>query len=88
MQPSGSNNEQAAKCVMQLHIQEQKALRWYGHVCRQADDGLTKCMLFGQVKGPGHVGNPRKIWNDVVLSHSHDLSMSCPYQVAQNKSAW
>ena len=39
-----------------------KRLRWYGHVCRQADDRLTKCMMFGQVKGPGHVGKPRKIW--------------------------
>ena len=38
-----------------------KRLRWCGHVCRQADDRLTKCMLFGPVKGPGHVGKPRKI---------------------------
>ena len=55
-----------------------KWLRWYGHVCRQTDDGLTKCMLFGQVKGPGRVGKPRKIWNDVVLSDIHQLSMSRP----------
>ena len=39
-------------------------------------------------KGPGHVGKPRTIWNDVVLSDIHHLSMSRPYQVAQNKSAW
>ena len=45
-------------------------------------------MLFGQVKGPGHVGKPSKVWNDVVLSGIHHLSISRPYQVAQNKSAW
>ena len=45
-------------------------------------------LLFGQVKGPGHVGKPRKIWNDVVLSDIHHLSISRPYQVAQSKSAW
>ena len=65
-----------------------KRLRWYGHMCRKADDRLTKCMLFGQVKGPGHVGKPVKTWNDVVLSDIHCLSISCPYEVAQNKSAW
>ena len=45
-------------------------------------------MLFGQVKGPGHVGKPRKILNDVVLSDIHHLSIPRPYTVAQNKSAW
>ena len=44
-----------------------KRLRWYGHVRRQADDRLTKCMLFGQVKGQGHVGKPRKIWSDSLV---------------------
>ena len=45
-------------------------------------------MLFGQVKVPGHVGKPIKIWKDVVLSDIHHLSISHPYQFAQNKSAW
>ena len=27
-------------------------------------------------------------WNDVVLSDIHHVSISRPYQVAQNKSAW
>ena len=45
------------------------------------------CTLFGQVTGPGHVGKPR-IWSDVVLSDIHHLSVSRPYQVAHNKSAW
>ena len=57
-----------------------KRLRWYGHVCRQADDRLTKCMLFGQVKGPGHVGKPRKIWNDVVLSDIHHRPFPAPVE--------
>ena len=57
-------------------------------MCRQADDRLTKCILFGQVKGQSHVGKPRSIWNNVVLSDIHHLSISRPYQVAQNKSAW
>ena len=52
------------------------------------DKLMTGCMLFGQVKGPGHIGKPRKMWNDVVLSDIHHLSISRPYQVAQNKSAW
>ena len=30
----------------------------------------------------------RNISNDVVLSDIHHLSISRPYQVAQNKSAW
>ena len=66
-----------------------RRLRWYGHVYRQTDDRLTKCMLLGQVKVSGrtHVGKPRKIWNDVVLSGIHQLSISRPYQVAQKKSA-
>ena len=33
----------------------------------------------------GHVS---KVWSDVVLSDIHHLSISRPYQVAQNMSAW
>ena len=29
-------------------------------------------------QGPGHVSKPRKIWNDVVLSDIHHLSISHP----------
>ena len=43
--------------------------------------------MVGQVKGPGHVGKPRDIWNNVVLSEIHRVSIYRPYQVAQNKSA-
>ena len=42
---------------------------------------LTKCVLFGQVKNPGHIGKPSKNWNDVMMSDVHHLSISCPYQV-------
>lgn len=45
-------------------------------------------MMFGQLKGPGHVGKPWKIWNNVVLSDMHRSSLEvygdcltsvCPY---------
>ena len=42
-------------------------------------------MLFGQVKRSGHIAKPRKIWNNVVLSVVHHLSIfplsSCADQV-------
>ena len=45
-------------------------------------------MLFGQVKGPGHVSKPAESWNDLILSDTHHLPIARPYQFAQNKSAW
>ena len=65
-----------------------KRLRWYGNLCRQADGILTQCMMFGQLKGSGHVGKPREIWNKVVLSDIYHVSVSCLRQVAQNKPTW
>ena len=65
-----------------------KRLRWYGHVCRQADDRLAECMLFGQVRGPGHAGKPGKLRSDMVLSDMHHLPSFRPYQITQTKSAW
>ena len=29
-------------------------------------------------QGPGHVGKPRDIWNDIQLSDIHHLPSSCP----------
>lgn len=55
--------------------------------CRLVADWLTKRMLIGLIKGPGHVGQPEKFW-DNVLSDVYHLSISHPYQVAQQKSTW
>ena len=57
-------------------------------MCRQADDRFTSCVMVGQVKGPGHVGKPRDIWDNMDLSDIHHVCVSHPYPVAQNKSAW
>ena len=65
-----------------------KRLRWYGHVCRMPDTRLPKKVLYGQVKGRGVVGRPRKIWNDVLLSDTHCLNIRRPHSDAQNRSAW
>ena len=45
-------------------------------------------MLYGQVKGRGAVGRPRKIWNDVLLSDTQSLNITRPHSDAQKKSAW
>lgn len=65
-----------------------KRLRWYGYVCRMPDTRLPKKMLYGQVKGRGVVGRPRKLWNDVLLSDTHSLNIRRPHHDAQNKSAF
>ena len=49
---------------------------------------LADPMLLGQVKGPDHVGKPAESWNDLVLCDIYHLFIVCPYQVAQDKSAW
>ena len=49
---------------------------------------LPKKVLYGQVKGGGVVGRPQKIWNDVLLSDTQILNITCPHSDAQNKSAW
>ena len=49
---------------------------------------MPKKILFGQVKGRGVVGRPRKIWNDVLWSDTQSLNIRRPYTVAQNKFAW
>ena len=49
---------------------------------------LTEHMLFAQVKGPGHVGKPRKVWSDAVPSDIQQLSISHYCCVAQQKSTW
>ena len=38
--------------------------------------GHCVVLLFGQVRGPGHLGKPREIWHDLVLSEIDRLSIS------------
>ena len=85
-----SNVEILSKCQT-FSVESQlrsKRLRWYGHVCRMPDTRLPKKVLYGQVKGKGVVGRPRKIWNDVLLSDTQRLNIRRPHTDAQNKSAW
>lgn len=65
-----------------------KRLGGFGHVCRMPDTHLPKKVLYGQVKGKGVVGRPRKMWNDLVLADAHSLNSRHPYVDAQNNSAW
>ena len=53
-------------------LSAEKRLRWYGHVCRMPDTRLPKKVMYGQVKGRGTVGRPRKIWNYVLLSDTQE----------------
>jgi len=41
------------------------SLRWYGHVLREDDDWVKKCMVY-EVEGPRPRGRPKRTWREVV----------------------
>ena len=52
------------------------------------DTRSPKKVLYGQVKGRGVAGPPRKICNDILLPDTQSLNITCPHSDAPNKSAW
>ena len=50
-----------------------KRLRWFGHICRMANNRLPKLLMHGQLVGQICRGRPRTIWNDVALFDIHKL---------------
>ena len=67
--PDLSTNVSIDQVLMRSNI-----LRWYGHVCRIPDTSLPK-KVYGQFKGRGTVGRPRKFWNNVLLSDTQRLNI-------------
>jgi len=41
------------------------SLCWYGHVLREDDDWVKKCMVY-EVEGPRPRGRPKRTWREVV----------------------
>ena len=62
-----------------------KRLRWFGHICRMANNRLPKLIMHGQLVGQNCRGRPRTIWNDVVLFDIHKLKLNRYTRDALNK---
>ena len=46
-------------------ILQQNRLRWYGHVLKEDDDWVKKCMEY-EVEGSRPRGRPKRSWKEVV----------------------
>ena len=78
-----------------FHVESQlrtKRLRWFGHICRMADNRLPKLLMHGQLVGQNCRGRPRTVWNDVVLFDIHNLTLTLNLnrytRDALNKPVW
>lgn len=76
-QDNVSSEEVAKRCgIKEIENKlRQRRLQWFGHVRRENDEGVLRCVENMNIPGKRQVGRPKKTWKDCVQNDLNTLGI-------------